>query len=34
MWAPGSLAYLAAAIWIGWRWMHAERTRGLLARPA
>lgn len=25
MWAPGSMAYLAAAMWIGWRWMHAER---------
>lgn len=21
MWAPGSFAYLAAAMWIGWRWM-------------
>ena len=25
MWAPGSLAYLAAAIAIGWRWLQAER---------
>ena len=25
MWAPGSLAYLAAAIGIGWRWLQAER---------
>jgi putative membrane protein len=25
MWAPGSLAYLAAAIFIGWRWMQSER---------
>lgn len=23
MWAPGSLAYLAGAVWIGWRWLHA-----------
>ncbi|MGS5085921.1 cytochrome c oxidase assembly protein [Hydrogenophaga sp. A37] len=28
MWAPGSIAYLAAAMWIGWRWMDAERARG------
>jgi putative membrane protein len=21
MWAPGSIAYLAAAMWVGWRWM-------------
>ncbi len=34
MWAPGSIAYLAAAMWIGWRWMNAERKRGLRARPA
>lgn len=25
MWAPGSLAYLAAAMGIGWRWLQAER---------
>lgn len=25
MWAPGSIAYLAAALWIGWRWMRVER---------
>ncbi|MDR7335293.1 cytochrome c oxidase assembly protein [Roseateles asaccharophilus] len=25
MWAPGSLAYLAAALAIGWRWLQAER---------
>lgn len=25
MWAPGSLAYLAAAVFIGWRWLHAKR---------
>ncbi|MFG6414282.1 cytochrome c oxidase assembly protein [Roseateles sp. DC23W] len=25
MWAPGSLAYLGAAVWIGWRWLRAER---------
>ncbi|WP_418315678.1 cytochrome c oxidase assembly protein [Piscinibacter sakaiensis] len=29
MWAPGSIAYLAAAVWIGWRWLRAERDRGL-----
>lgn len=23
MWAPGSIAYLAAAMWVGWRWMRA-----------
>ena len=34
MWAPGSIAYLIAAVWIGWRWMRAERDRGLRARPA
>jgi putative membrane protein len=34
MWAPGSIAYLAAAMWIGWRWMDAERKRGLRAKPA
>lgn len=34
MWAPGSIAYLAAAMWIGWRWMHAERARGLRVEPA
>ncbi len=34
MWAPGSIAYLAAAMWIGWRWMNAERSRGLRADPA
>ncbi len=34
MWAPGSMAYLAAAMWIGWRWMNAERARGLRAEPA
>lgn len=25
MWAPGSLAYLGAAVVIGWRWLRAER---------
>jgi putative membrane protein len=25
MWAPGSIAYLAAAVWIGWRWLRAPR---------
>ena len=34
MWAPGSIAYLAAAMWIGWRWMDAERKRGLRIEPA
>ena len=34
MWAPGSFAYLAAAMWIGWRWMSAERARGLRADAA
>ena len=34
MWAPGSIAYLAAAMWIGWRWMDAERARGLRAESA
>jgi putative membrane protein len=34
MWAPGSIAYLAAAMWIGWRWLNAERARGLRADPA
>lgn len=27
MWAPGSLGYLFAAVWIGWRWMRAEGSR-------
>lgn len=34
MWAPGSIAYLAAAMWIGWRWLNAERARDLRAEPA
>ena len=34
MWAPGSIAYLAAALWIGWRWLYAERARGLRIEPA
>lgn len=34
MWAPGSIAYLAAAMWIGWRWMDAERARGGRTEPA
>ena len=34
MWAPGSLAYLAAAVRIGWRWMRAERARSLRVGPA
>ena len=27
MWAPGSIAYLFTAMWIGWRWMRIERDR-------
>lgn len=34
MWAPGSVAYLAAAIWIGWHWMRSERDRRLPVGPA
>jgi putative membrane protein len=35
MWAPGSIAYLAVAMWIGWRWLDAERARAALrAGPA
>ncbi|MDO9434288.1 cytochrome c oxidase assembly protein [Hydrogenophaga sp.] len=34
MWAPGSIAYLAAAMWIGWRWMNAARARELRADAA
>lgn len=34
MWAPGSIAYLAAAMWIGWRWMSATRTRDMRTEPA
>ncbi|WP_348754321.1 cytochrome c oxidase assembly protein [uncultured Aquincola sp.] len=34
MWAPGSIAYLLAAVWIGWRWLRAERHRGLAADAA
>jgi putative membrane protein len=34
MWAPGSIAYLVAAVWIGWRWMRAERDRALRVEPA
>ena len=34
MWAPGSIAYLLAAVWIGWRWMRVERGRRLGAEPA
>jgi putative membrane protein len=26
MWAPGSIAYLVAAMWIGWHWLRAERA--------
>lgn len=34
MWAPGSIAYLVAAMWIGWRWLRIERERRLGAEPA
>jgi putative membrane protein len=34
MWAPGSLAYLGAALWIGWRWLRAERHCALRIGPA
>lgn len=34
MWAPGSIAYLVAAMWIGWRWLSAERASGVRARLA
>jgi putative membrane protein len=34
MWAPGSLAYLGAALWIGWRWMRDERDRRPHVAPA
>jgi putative membrane protein len=33
MWAPGSIAYLVAAMWIGWRWMRIERERRLRGEP-
>ena len=29
MWALGSVAYLGAAMWIGWRWLLTERVRAL-----
>lgn len=34
MWAPGSIAYLIAAIWIGWHWMRVERGGRLHAGRA
>ena len=34
MWAPGSLAYLCAAVWIGWDWLHASRKRPPLVETA
>lgn len=34
MWASGSAAYLGATLRIGWRWMRAERARGLRIEPA
>jgi putative membrane protein len=33
MWAPGSIAYLVAAMCIGWRWLHAESARSLRTEP-
>jgi putative membrane protein len=33
MWAPGSIAYLAAAMWIGWRWIQAAPGRSLHVEP-
>ncbi|MET0288638.1 MAG: cytochrome c oxidase assembly protein [Pseudoxanthomonas sp.] len=32
MWAPGCLAYLCAAVWIGWRWIRSEGSR--TSRPS
>lgn len=29
MWAPGSLAYLAVAVLVGWRWLRTGRDTGL-----
>lgn len=29
MWAPGSMAYLAAVVWIGWRWLRGARAPAL-----
>ena len=29
-----TVAYLGAAMWIGWHWMDAERRRGLRIEPA
>jgi putative membrane protein len=34
MWAPGSIGYLVAALWIGWRWLRADRAPGWRAEPA
>jgi len=34
MWAPGSMVYLCSAVWIGWRWMHAESGRTSRSLPA
>lgn len=34
MWAPGSIAYLAAALWIGWHWLRQGRERGVEAGAA
>lgn len=34
MWAPGSIAYLLAALWIGWRWLRTPRDAALGGWPA
>lgn len=34
MWAPGSMAYLCAAVFIGWRWMTTESRRTGRTLPA
>jgi putative membrane protein len=34
MWAPGSIAYLAAAMWIGWNWLRADRESRQRAEAA
>lgn len=34
MWAPGSIAYLLAAVWIGWRWLRQQRPQALAADVA
>lgn len=34
MWAPGSLGYLAAAVWMGWDWLRTSRDRSLPGETA